>query len=129
VTEYNIQDDEEDRYEEDDPRSWRNHCGGETKSLGELLDDWKNKYYKLEWMGHESNGWPTTMWADRGDENYEEVKVSHTHAISKVYLRSMLTISKGDAQDHEETWVAKLVQQGSVQAGLEGMGSGTYGVI
>jgi hypothetical protein len=30
-------------------------------------------------MGHESNGWPTIMWADRGDENYEQVKVSRTY--------------------------------------------------
>jgi hypothetical protein len=82
VTEYNIQDDEEDRYEDDDPRCWRNHCGGETKRLNELLDDWKNKYYTLEWMGHAMNGWPIIMWADRGDENYEEVKVSHASVRS-----------------------------------------------
>jgi hypothetical protein len=82
VTEYNIQDDEEDRYEDDDPRCWRNHCGGETKRLNELLDDWKNKYYTLEWMGHAMNGWPVIMWADRGDENYEEVKVSHASVRS-----------------------------------------------
>ncbi|KAF1942211.1 hypothetical protein EJ02DRAFT_376331 [Clathrospora elynae] len=75
VTEYNIQDEnEEPQYEEDDPRSWRNQCEGETKSLAALLDDWKEKYYRLEWMGHDMNGWPTVMWADRGDDNYKEVK-------------------------------------------------------
>jgi hypothetical protein len=77
VTEYNIQDyNEEPQYEEDDPRSWRNQCEGETQPLAALLDDWKDKYYTLKWMGFAMNGWPTIMWADRGDENYEEVKVS-----------------------------------------------------
>jgi hypothetical protein len=56
VTEYNIQDDEENRYKEDDPRCWRNHCGGKTKPLMKLLEDWENKYHTLEWMGHEMNG-------------------------------------------------------------------------
>jgi hypothetical protein len=52
VTEYNIQDDEENRYDEDDPKSWRNHCGGETKPLIELLE-----YYTVKWIGHAMNGW------------------------------------------------------------------------
>jgi hypothetical protein len=78
VTEYNVQDyNEEPQYEEDEARSWRNQCEGETKPLAALLDEWKRKYFKLEWMGHSMNGWPTVVWADRGDENYEEVKVSH----------------------------------------------------
>jgi hypothetical protein len=81
VTEYNIQDDEENRYDEDDPKSWRNHCGGETKPLIELLE-----YYTVKWIGHAMNGWPIIMWADRGDENYEEVKVSHAHVRSVMYL-------------------------------------------
>ncbi|ORY11049.1 hypothetical protein BCR34DRAFT_565883 [Clohesyomyces aquaticus] len=75
VTEYNIQYENDDpQYDEDDPRSWRNQCEGEAMSLTELLDDWRSKYFKLEWMGHSMNGWPTVMWADRGDENYEDVK-------------------------------------------------------
>jgi hypothetical protein len=76
VTEYNIQDTPEERYSEIDPRKWRNECEGEARPLAELLAEWKDKYFRLEWMGHAQNGWPTVMWADPGDENYGEVKVS-----------------------------------------------------
>jgi hypothetical protein len=86
VTEYNIQDSNDPKYGGNDPRSWRNYCEGKTRPFLALLDDWKDRYYTLQWMGHVSNGWPTIMWADRGDENYEEVKVRPIQMIAQRYV-------------------------------------------
>jgi hypothetical protein len=120
VTEYNIQGENDDApYEEDDPRSWRNECEGETKSLAVLLDEWKDKYYRLEWMGFEINGWPTIMWADRGDDNYEGVMVSHARLRLAHQVSQLMIDHKANAQDYTQSWVARLVQQGCLQTGLE----------
>ena len=77
MTPFNVQDGDETKYDEGDPRNWRNHCDGETVPLTALLSEWKDNYYRLEWMGPaQTDGWGDVQFADPGDHNYEEVEVS-----------------------------------------------------
>ncbi|PQE24031.1 Alpha beta hydrolase fold protein [Rutstroemia sp. NJR-2017a BVV2] len=47
-------------YTEDDPRRWRNECD-RTLRLEELLEEWTEKFEKLEWIAFQGHGW-VYMW-------------------------------------------------------------------
>lgn len=40
-------------FEADDPRAWRNECAnpGSTARLSNILDEWKEEYASLRWIG------------------------------------------------------------------------------
>ncbi|KAG9519614.1 hypothetical protein KCU93_g7973, partial [Aureobasidium melanogenum] len=50
-------------HDDNDPRAWRNACG-ETRLLGELLTEWREKFEGLDWVASSEKVWDEEMNAE-----------------------------------------------------------------
>lgn len=84
--------DEQD-YEADDPRHWRNKCEGRTLRLQDFLAEWKNRFMNLEWICVPSNRWQLWWEGNAGEEGLKELNVRFHHSIL-LRLKNHLMLSR-----------------------------------
>ncbi|TGO70289.1 hypothetical protein BOTNAR_0002g00740 [Botryotinia narcissicola] len=60
-------------YAPDDPRSWRNTCG-ETKTLEDLLAEWRNKFESLHWVAFADPTGREKVWNDEDIQRGEDTE-------------------------------------------------------
>jgi hypothetical protein len=74
----------EQDYEAEDPRHWRDKCEGRTLRLQDFLREWKNRFMSLEWICVPTDRWQLWWESIADDDKLRELNVWSSSALKRL---------------------------------------------